>query len=133
MEKKKKIINLTPHEVRLLDDEGNTVAVFPSEGVVRLEEKKELIGYLEEERVTFGIYDDPYESPSVARIPVYRKEFGATNLPEKREGVYYIVSSLVAQAFPRDDFLVPDQLVRDSEGRVIGARSFAIFSKEVKE
>jgi len=112
--KNEKIINLTPHEVRLVDDEGNTIAVFPSEGVVRLSEHREKIA-------------------EINGISVYKKTFGAAELPPQKEGVYYIVSLPVAQAFPeRDDFLIPDQLVRDEKGRVIGARSFAVFSKEVQ-
>ena len=107
---KVKVINLTPHEVRLINEEGNTIAVFPSEGVVRLSEHREKIA-------------------EINNIPVYRKRFGSTELPQKKANTYYIVSLPVAQAFPeRDDFLVPDQLVRDEKGRVIGARSFAIFS-----
>ena len=107
---KVKIVNLTPHEVRLVDEEGNTIAVFSSEGVVRLSEHREKIA-------------------EINNIPIYKKRFGSTELPPQKEGVYYIVSLPVAQAFPhRNDFIIPDQLVRDEKGRVIGARSFAVFS-----
>ena len=106
-----KIVNFTPHEVRLVDGDGKEIASFPSQGVIRLAEKREKIGNMD-------------------GIPIFKKEFVGSELPPKEEGTYYIVSLPVAQAFPeRDDFLVPDQLVRDEKGRVIGARSFAVFSK----
>lgn len=59
---------------------------------------------------------------------VYSLRGGAGGTPcdhEPRRG--YIVSSVVAQAVAgtRDDVLVPDDLVRDEQGRVIGARALA--------
>ena len=109
-----KIINLTPHDVKLIKN-GNENISFPSQGVIRLEEKRKKIG-------------------DVNGIPIFRKEFGGSELPPKKEGIYYIVSLPVAQAFPeRNDFLVPDQLVRDEQGRVIGARSFASFIRRRNE
>ena len=110
LKKIKKIKNLTPHEVRIVGERGKEISSFPSQGVIRLAEKREKIG-------------------DVNGIPIFRKRFGGSDLPPEREGIYYIVSLPVAQAFPeRKDFLVPDQLVRDNQGRVIGARSFAVFS-----
>jgi hypothetical protein len=107
MEKNAKIVNLTPHKVVVLDDNNNVVAEFASEGVIRLSEERQLIG-------------------QINGIPLYIKRFGTTvALPPQREGVYYIVSLPVAQAFPdRSDFIVPDQVVRDNEGRIIGCRGF---------
>ena len=103
-----RIINFTPHDIEVIKNDGNVI-IFPSEGVIRLHEEREKTG-------------------DVNGIPVFRKKFGGSNLPPKRDGIYYIVSLPVAQAFPeRHDFLVPDQLVRDDKGLVIGCRSFAVF------
>ena len=109
--KKIEIINLTPHSVRVVSEEGKTIAEFPSQGVLRLSEHREKI-------------------TEIQGIPVFYKEYGTTELPEKRQDTYYIVSLPVAQAFPdRDDFIVPDNLVRDNQGRVIGCKAFAKVSK----
>jgi len=35
-----RLINLTPHEVKVLDDEGKVIATFPSEGVIQSSVKK---------------------------------------------------------------------------------------------
>jgi len=48
------------------------------------------------------------------------------NLPDPPEGVYYIVSLAVAQAARRPDLLVPDDMVRDEQGRILGCRRFAV-------
>jgi len=49
-----------------------------------------------------------------------------TNLPEPQPETNYIVSPLVLEHSPgRDDLLVPENLVRDGDGRIIGCRSFA--------
>ena len=107
-----RLINLTPHEVTIMGEDNHPVLTLPSESVLRLSEKRTKVG-------------------EVSKIPVFRKEFGGTELPPCREGVFYIVSLPVAQAFPeREDFLIPDELVRDERGRVIGARAFATLAHD---
>ena len=103
-----KIKNFTPHEVVVLNDQYEVVARFPSEGVIRLSEERLKIG-------------------DANGIPIYKKSFGGSeSLPPEEDGTVYIVSLPVAQAFPsRSDFIVPDQLVRDDQGRIIGCRAFA--------
>lgn len=58
-------------------------------------------------------------------IPVTRSVFGAVEgLPAQEAGTILIVSRLVADACPdRSDLFFPDDLVRDDQGRVIGANS----------
>ena len=102
------LVNLTPHKVVLFTPEGNQVEI-PPEGTtprVRMEVR---------------------EAGEVLGIPVVETyAAGVEGLPEPRPGVLYIVSRAVAQAAPdRDDLTVPDDLVRDEEGRVIGARRLA--------
>jgi len=115
-----KVKNLTPHEVNLVGEDGKVIMTFPSEGVIRLSESREL---LKEFSIEGGV-----------KISIFKKKFGAgNNLPQKEEGVLYIVSLPVAQAFPeRQDFVIPDQLVRDEKGRIIGCRSFASFGGDPK-
>ena len=47
--------------------------------------------------------------------------------PEPAPNKYYIVSRAVAEAFRRGDFLIPDETVRDDNGRIIGCKSFAVI------
>ena len=109
-----RLVNLTPHSVVVYGGDGSPVLTIESSGVVRLSEQKTKIGEID-------------------GIPIYEKSFGSGNLPEPEEGVLYIVSLPVAQAYPeRDDLIVPDDLVRDENGRVIGCRAFAKVAKKIK-
>ncbi|MBW6469593.1 MAG: hypothetical protein K0A90_00045 [Methanosarcinaceae archaeon] len=105
-----KIINLTPHNVGIIDTTTNKVVVnYPSEGSIRLSEDRKKIF-------------------TVNGIPVYSKHFGSAEIPESVEGTMYIVSLAVGQAFPdRNDFLIPDQLVRDEKGAILGCASLTVF------
>lgn len=61
------------------------------------------------------------------RVPTVRLVAGpAVDLPEPEIGTLFIVSRVIAEACPdRADLLVPDNLVRDGAGRVVGCRSLA--------
>ena len=51
-------------------------------------------------------------------------------LPHRRDNIFYIVSRVVAEARrDRDDLIIPDETVRDGEGRIIGCRGFASVAK----
>lgn len=106
-----RIRNLTPHSIIILNNNDEIIKTIQPEGTpLRLEEVVEPIG-------------------SIAGIPLVRKALtGDVNkiLPQE-EGVYYIVSLPVAQALRRADLLVPDDLVRDEQGRVIGCRRLAVL------
>ena len=101
------IINLTPHDVNVVLP-NEDVWTFPSEGEARCSQKTTEAGFI-------GI------------IPITQTSFGAVEgLPEEKEGTYYIVSRLVMQACPsRKDLLVPNEIIRDDTGRIIGCRSLA--------
>lgn len=48
-------------------------------------------------------------------------------LPVEREGVYYVVSTLVQNAYPdRNDLLIPAMLVRDAAGNITGCMKLAL-------
>ncbi|MHA1835027.1 MAG: hypothetical protein ACTSV7_13710 [Candidatus Baldrarchaeia archaeon] len=106
--------NLTPHGVRIVDEQGNLlVEILPSGQVARLVEEVSRRGDLEVEG---------------EKIPLYQKKMGRVEgLPAPKEGTLYIVSLPVAQALAglRNDLVVPHPLVRDSEGKVIGAGGLA--------
>lgn len=103
------IVNLTPHSVVALRDDGTVALIVPPSGqVLRLPEVTAPAGEVE-------------------GVPVVRKTLDpAAELPPRVEGTYYIVSLAVAQVARREDFLVPDDLVRDEKGQVIGCRRFAV-------
>ena len=107
----KKITNLTPHEVTLVDDNGNIIATFPPSGIVARVSVKTI-------RVA-----------TINNIPISASSFGEVeNLPEPNDEEVFIVSSLVAQRCKhRKDVFIPNESVRDDKGRIIGCRSLGII------
>lgn len=104
-----KIVNLTPHDINIIGEIGEVVQTFPASGeLARCSVSREQVDVIN-------------------GIPVNRTVFGAvTGLPEQQEGVVYVVSALVAQAVDgRDDVVIPDDAVRDEQGRIVGCRAFA--------
>lgn len=106
-----KVVNLTPHDVNVMDEEGNTLMVFPSEGIARL--------------LTQTVHHEPFVLDDGTKIPTSSTEFGEVQgLPEPADGVVYIVSSLIAGYYPlRGDLYIPNESVRDDKGRIIGCKS----------
>lgn len=103
----KTIMNMTPHAVSFINDEGETVlTVEPSGTVARVSSRT----------VQTGILNG---------LPVTQTQFGdVQGLPEQNDDTIYLVSSLVAQRVPeREDVFIPAESVRDSAGRIIGCRS----------
>lgn len=98
-----KIINLTPHEINLHQENGNVVTIKPSGNAARIAVKREVVD-------------------TILGCPVTRSVFGEVEgLPEEKEGVILLVSALVRNAFPeRKDLFSPGNLVRDKNGAVIG-------------
>lgn len=105
-----RLVNLTPHAVRVLDDHGAVIAdIPPTAPPARRAEHLRLEGLLDD------------------TIPLARLTFGPVeNLPEPADGTWYIVSRPVADACPeRDDLLVPARLVRDQHGNPTGCLALA--------
>ncbi len=106
-----RVRNLTPHPVILQAPDGAEVTI-PPEGVVpRVRETSAPAGAVEVEGVTIPL------------VTLRRSE--VEGLPEPEPGTLLIVSSLVAEAAGREDLVVPYDLVRDDQGRVVGARALA--------
>ena len=107
------LINLTPHNINIIREDGRLILALPRSGrVARCDEEVEDLGTL----MVDGV-----------EIPIIRKSLGKVeNLPEPQARVFYIVSLAVAKAVPeRDDLLVPGQAVRDEQGRIIGTSALA--------
>lgn len=107
-----RIVNLTPHEVKIVDGGNNVVAVFPSDGVARASQHDVLVD-------------------EINSIPVVKTEFGEVlGLPEPTEGTVFIVSRITVEAArtqgrTTDDLLATSGAVRDDQGRIVGCRAFA--------
>jgi hypothetical protein len=107
-----KIINLTPHAIKIADEAGNIIREIPPSGTVA--------------RVSTT------EAPAgeIDGIPAVETQFGEVEgLPEPQEDTVFLVSSLVRSAIPesRTDVLVPDTgptAVRDEAGRILAVRRF---------
>lgn len=107
-----KIINLTPHEINIFTAEGGKIKIPPSGTVARVSVQRQKVGEITVDGKT---------------IPIHKNVYGEVeNLPDPKPDTIYIVSSLVAQAVPhREDVLIPDDAVRDAEGKIIGVKGLA--------
>lgn len=104
------LINLTPHEITIVDPVTHGILQrIPSSGIARVTSASEVQGM-------------------IGLVPITTKTFGdVEGLPEPTDGIYYIVSSIVAQAVPeRKDLLIPDATVRDEKGAVIGCAALSL-------
>lgn len=111
-------INLTPHEIRVYDDSGSSVVkrIEPSGVVARVVPSQTVVD-------------------EVDGIKLVKTAFsGIEGLPEPREGVLYIVSTLTLIALQdiREDVIAApdtgtDSVVRDSNGDIIGVKRFQVL------
>ena len=108
---KELLVNLTPHDVTILNDKNEPITTFKSQGVVRLKTTSRQVATIEIEGY---------------QVPVNQTVFGdVQGLPQETKGFKYIVSQLVKSALPdRNDLLVPDGIIRDDKGVIIGCKSF---------
>jgi len=108
----KKVINCTPHSVDIVRNDGNTITI-PASGIIpRCKQDTVVVG---------SAFVDG------KGIPITRTQFGdVEDLPEKDDDTLLIVSMLVAKACPeRDDLVIPNGIVRDDDGNIIGCTSLA--------
>ena len=100
-----KIINMTPHVIKFIIGE-NIVEIPASGNLARVSVKTETIGEID-------------------GIPITTSVFGEVEgLPAPSEDTIYIVSSLVAsRCTERTDVFIPNESIRDSEGRIVGCKS----------
>lgn len=134
-----KVINLTPHTVNIVDEDGIIVRTYPSEGVARATQRAKVIGELDGIELVSMHFDEPVDlpAPSTLRGCSYSTPctspngFDCQGCDGAYSGeVYFIVSITTAQAAKAtgrttDDLLITANTVRDSDGRIIGCRQFA--------
>lgn len=101
-------INLTPHDVNLLNEDNEVILTLP---------KCDEPPRLKEETVVVG---------EVNGFPITKTVFGVVSyMPKAVKGVYYIVSRLVLLACPkRKDLFSPNEIVRDENRKPLGCKSF---------
>ena len=107
----KKMINMTPHPVNIVDENKSVIKVIlPSGNLIRLSSSTKDSGFsVDDVKITKTIFGNPQ------------------GLPEENLGTYYIVSQIVKSAFPnRQDLLVPAEMIRDDQGNIIGCKSLGI-------
>jgi len=106
------IINKTPHEIKLLSNTDRIIFSLP--GTInppRVKERK---------NSTKSLLINGKDE-----LKIYTaKNTDVENLPKPQENTYYVVSRLVAEYADRDDLIVPDDFVRDTNGSIIGCKSF---------
>lgn len=102
----KNVINLTPHPVIILLDKGE-INNYESQGSLRLSTSTIKIDNLDD------------------RTPISITKFGdLVDAPQVNNDTMYIVSSIICNANrDRADFFIPDQIVRNENGKIIGCRS----------
>ena len=111
------IVNLTSHALNLMPvgptgPTGPVITIPPSGIVARCAVHRVRVDTVTVDGIT---------------IPVNRTLFGeVTGLPDPQPDTIFVVSALVAQAVPyRQDVFIVDDVVRDEQGRIIGARALA--------
>lgn len=112
-------VNMTPHTINVLHPIANNddptdidyktlLTIEPSGETIRLSENWTVIG-------------------SVGNIALYHCAFGSeAELPPEQDNRVYVVSAMVANAFPeRTDFVMVAKTVRDENGYIMGCEAFA--------
>lgn len=107
-----RVVNLTPHEVTVFDDNDVVIKTYPSAGLARASQANTPVDNIDGVLVVSTSYGE------------------VTGLPEPTEGTVFIVSFITvnaARAHGRttDDLLVTSSPVRNDRGQVIGCRAFA--------
>ena len=103
----KKMINLTPHAINFVTEEGTPLlTVEPSGTIARVSCKTMVIGKEDGIPITTNVYGE------------------VEGLPDPEDDTILIVSALVAGRVPhRTDVYIPNEAVRDDKGRIIGCKS----------
>ncbi len=111
-----KVVNLTPHSINLVTDDGDELlTIEPSGTVARVSQDTKPLATFDFDGVD---------------VPITHNTYGdIEGLPAPSYDTQYVVSNMVAQAVSRrghrNDILVPNESVRDESGRIIGCKSLA--------
>lgn len=117
------LVNLTGHPVNIIGENGIRINIQPSGIVARVEQQK---------RTTTTRSLPLAENVSIDVLVMDCVDTRIINLPDPEPGVYYIVSTLVAQLAQREDVIAPltDLTAeRDENNNIVGIRGFRRFLK----
>ena len=137
-----KIINRTPHDIRIIGKDKNGFATSPfptAKEITRTWPKGKSDWVLSETHEPIRLNSTQVKVGEVrdmvgVTFDVKQVVYGESNLPDYEEGVYHIVSALVANAYPeRKDLLMVNETIRGDDGRIIGCKSFAVVDWSDKE
>lgn len=108
------LVNLTPHNVTVINPRGGENHVIPASGTVaRMSTNRVDVDHINLDGFALVFYNTTYGDP--------------VNLPDPTPGVRYIVSALIRTALPdRKDLVSPADFVRDENGQILGCKSFDI-------
>ena len=107
------VVNLTPHPLQIERTDG-TVASIPATGqVARLAVAREARNAVKTMVGEFAVF-----APQLGEIE---------GLPDPQAGKIYVVSALVADAAKRQDVFSPGELLRDTDGKIVGARGLCAY------
>ena len=142
MEKEIKLVNLTPHEITIVGEDGEVKMRIPPSGKIArvevLQENDGEINGIPIVRTSFGAVEG-LPAPSICANCSNNSLYGgscqctAGGLPSDCKDFepieVYIVSTLVAQAIDgRKDIVAPDtspeSAVRDEQGRIVAVKRF---------
>jgi len=106
-----KVVNMTPHKI-IVESKNSTKkeSYEPSGSIIRLNFESNQIGELD-------------------GFPILENKLVGHNLPEKKEGVVYLVSAMVlaeTKKIGRDDFIAPNtnDSERNEKGHILSVHSF---------
>lgn len=130
------LINMTPHDINILDDSNvsydKAFRGYKVNGDPIIRETYNPSG------TVLRCSQEEIEAGELNGIKLYKVKFGKVehttkdgsvitfNMPVK-DGVYYIVSSIIKNALSdRPDLLVPTRVVRNDKGQPVGCLGFAV-------
>lgn len=114
------MVNLTPHPINFVNEQGEVYLTIPSSGFLRA---------IENLTETDWTVDH-----NGVEVPCYNKYFGEIDeIPPEHEGKTIIVSHITAQAhkdkFGEGGVFIPHNMVRGEQGNIIGCRGLAMLVK----
>lgn len=107
-------LNLTKHHINVVRKDGKIETIEPSGTIAR-------------------VRSDQAKLEEINGFEILQTEWGTvTGVPDSKDGVYLITSSLVAMALPdRRDIITPNthptSAVRDGDGNTLAVKSFQAF------
>jgi len=108
------IINCTPHPINILGEDNEVILSLPKGEIIpRLATSTKKVASINNISITETVLGEVKDLP--------KEDFGKFGL-----NTIFIVSRLVLSACKdRKDLVVPNELVRDSEGKILGCKSLA--------